>query len=202
MVNRTFWKTCVRSVRSSFSRFFAIFAIVALGCGFLAGLGHGGEGGIVGNDDDGLAGGAAGILQQLQDALAGDIIQRAGGLVTEQELGVFRQRPGDGHPLLLSAGKLIGIGVGLVGQTDLFQQGPRLLLRLLPVPPQHMDLRIREVFQNGEMGKQVEALEHQPEAGPRPLQLCPGGIAHPALPIGIRHGPAQIAQASAGDLGK
>ena len=38
MVNRTFWKTCVRSVRSSFSRFFAIFAIVALGCGFLAGL--------------------------------------------------------------------------------------------------------------------------------------------------------------------
>ena len=37
MVNRTFWKTCVRSVRSSFSRFFAIFAIVALGC-FLAAL--------------------------------------------------------------------------------------------------------------------------------------------------------------------
>ena len=38
MVNRTFWKTCIRSVRSSFSRFLAIFAIVALGCGFLAGL--------------------------------------------------------------------------------------------------------------------------------------------------------------------
>lgn len=38
MVRRTFWKACLRSVRSSFSRFFAIFAIVALGSGFLAGL--------------------------------------------------------------------------------------------------------------------------------------------------------------------
>lgn len=38
MVRRTFWKNGLRSVRSSLSRFLAIFAIVALGSGFLAGL--------------------------------------------------------------------------------------------------------------------------------------------------------------------
>ena len=30
------------------------------------------------------------------------------GLVAQQELGILRQRPGDGHPLLLAAGELGG----------------------------------------------------------------------------------------------
>ena len=38
MVKGTFFKECLRSVRGSFSRFLAIFLIVALGAGFLAGL--------------------------------------------------------------------------------------------------------------------------------------------------------------------
>ena len=38
MVKKTFLKECVRSIRGSISRFLAIFAIVALGSGFLAGL--------------------------------------------------------------------------------------------------------------------------------------------------------------------
>ena len=38
MVKRTFFKECARAVRGTFSRFLAIFAIVALGTGFLAGL--------------------------------------------------------------------------------------------------------------------------------------------------------------------
>ncbi len=37
-MKKTFWKACFRSVRGSLSRFLAIFAIVALGAGFLAGL--------------------------------------------------------------------------------------------------------------------------------------------------------------------
>ena len=37
-MKKTFWKACFRSVRGSLSRFLAIFAIVALGTGFLAGL--------------------------------------------------------------------------------------------------------------------------------------------------------------------
>ena len=38
MVKKTFLKECFRSIRGSFSRFLAIFLIVALGAGFLAGL--------------------------------------------------------------------------------------------------------------------------------------------------------------------
>ena len=38
MVKKTFFKACLRSIRGSFSRFLAIFLIVALGAGFLAGL--------------------------------------------------------------------------------------------------------------------------------------------------------------------
>ena len=38
MLNRTYWKSILRTVRSSLSRFVAIFAIVALGVGFLSGL--------------------------------------------------------------------------------------------------------------------------------------------------------------------
>ncbi|MBQ4577963.1 MAG: ABC transporter permease [Clostridia bacterium] len=38
MVKKTFLKDCFRSIRGSFSRFLAIFLIVALGAGFLAGL--------------------------------------------------------------------------------------------------------------------------------------------------------------------
>ena len=38
MLNHTYWKSILRTVRSSLSRFVAIFAIVALGVGFLSGL--------------------------------------------------------------------------------------------------------------------------------------------------------------------
>lgn len=38
MVKKTFFKECFRSIRGSFSRFLAIFLIVALAAGFLAGL--------------------------------------------------------------------------------------------------------------------------------------------------------------------
>ena len=47
----------------------------------------------------------------------GSGVQSGGGLVTQQDLGVRCQGPGDGDPLLLAAGELGGIGVGLIGQT-------------------------------------------------------------------------------------
>ena len=71
-------------------------------------VGHGGEGLVVGDDDDGPAGMAAGVLQQLQHTFAGFVIQGAGRLVTQQDLGVLSQGPGDGHPLLFPARKLSG----------------------------------------------------------------------------------------------
>ena len=67
---------------------------------------HGRQGRVVGNDDDGAPCFAAGALEQGQHLLAGFVVQRTGGLIAEQELGVLGQRPGNGNALLLAARKL------------------------------------------------------------------------------------------------
>ena len=58
------------------------------------------------NDDHGHAAFAAAVLQELEDGLAGLVIQRARRLVAEQELWVFGKRPRDRDALLLPTGQL------------------------------------------------------------------------------------------------
>ena len=50
----------------------------------------------------------AGDFQQGHDILAGFGVQVAGGLVGQDDGGLGRQGPGDGHPLLLAAGEVVG----------------------------------------------------------------------------------------------
>ena len=72
------------------------------------------------------------VLDELEDAAGGGRVQGGGGLVAQQHLGVAGQGPGNGDALLLPAGELHRIGVGLVGQAHDVQilQGalPRLPL--------------------------------------------------------------------------
>ena len=49
-----------------------------------------------------------------------------GRLVEEHQLRVHRQRPGDGHPLLLATGELRRVGRRLVAEADLLEQLERL----------------------------------------------------------------------------
>ena len=49
-------------------------------------------------------------------------IQGGGGLVEEQNVRVHSQRPGDGHPLLLTAGQLGRVGGSLVQKADPLQK--------------------------------------------------------------------------------
>ena len=51
-------------------------------------------------------------------------VERAGRLVEQNRLGLHRQRPGDGHALLLAAGKLLGPGRQFFGEADALQQLP------------------------------------------------------------------------------
>ena len=62
----------------------------------------------MGDDDDRHAGFAARILQQLQNCLTGLVVQCAGGFIAQQQLRILRQRAGNGHTLLLTAGQLTG----------------------------------------------------------------------------------------------
>lgn len=78
---------------------------------------------LVGNDDHrGLA-----VCQFAQHPqhLSGQLgVQRTGGLVKAEDIRVQCQRPGNGHPLLLSAGQLVRIVPRPRRQPHLLQQRP------------------------------------------------------------------------------
>src|SRR5699024_3127149 len=93
-----------------------------------------GEPHLVGDDDHGhaLFGQLLHHGQDLADELG---VEGAGRFVEEHHLRLHRQGARDRHPLLLPAGELIGVGVGLVRQSDLLQQAqPALAHRLVAEP--------------------------------------------------------------------
>ena len=63
---------------------------------------------LVGDDHDGDAQGAVDLLQQPENGTGGLWVQGAGGLITEKDLRIIGQSPGDSYPLLLAAGQLRG----------------------------------------------------------------------------------------------
>ena len=80
-----------------------------------------GKGHLVGYDDHGgfLLGKAADDLQHLAGQLR---IQCGGGLVKAENVRMQRQCAGNGHPLLLTAGELVGIVICPVGKPHLRQK--------------------------------------------------------------------------------
>ena len=58
------------------------------------------------DDDDADASFPAGVLQQLEDLLAGLIVQSSGRLIAKQQLWILGQGTGDRHSLLFTAGEL------------------------------------------------------------------------------------------------
>ena len=87
-------------------------------------------------------------------------VERRGRLVEEHELGVHRQRPGDGDALLLAAGELRREGVVLVGQPDLLEVVPGDPLGLGLASLEHPSLGDGEVLEHGQVREEVELLEH------------------------------------------
>ncbi len=98
------------------------------------------------------------LLEQFQNALGGHGVQRAGGLVAQEHFRVAGQRPGDGHPLLLAAGQLGGVGVGLFFQTDDLKQLHHPLVCLLLGRARDLQ-RVAHVPGHVLLHQQVELLE-------------------------------------------
>ena len=124
----------------------------------------------VGDDDHGHA-----VFGQLahdgQDLVAQFRIEGAGRFIEEHHLGLHGQGAGDGNALLLAAGKLGRISLGLVFQANLRQQfaGKRFGRFLRHVFHDHRPGR--EVRQHGEVRKEVEGLKHHAGAKPQPSML-------------------------------
>ena len=80
-------------------------------------------------------------------------------LVEEHELGVHRQGPRDGDPLLLASGQLCGVGRRLVLEPHPLEQGDGPLARggLLLTPD--LDRRLHDVLERRLVREEVEALE-------------------------------------------
>ena len=66
----------------------------------------------MGDEEAGLLFLLPGLQQLLLELGTGLCVQGAKGLIHQQHLGVYGVGPGDGHPLLHAAGKLLGVAFG------------------------------------------------------------------------------------------
>ena len=138
---------------------------------------------LVGDDDHRDAQFPVDVLDQLQDGVGGVGVQGAGGFVAQQHLGIGCQGPGDGHPLLLAAGELGGIGICLVPQAHQVEKLHSALALLLTGQAAELHGEAH-VLQAGALHEQVEALEdhgHVPTGQPQ-FPLTDGGQLFPLHP--------------------
>ena len=91
---------------------------------------------------------------------AGFTVQRTGGLVRQQDFRIVHQRPGNRHPLHLSAAQLVGLLADLVRQPDLLQGFQRPAPPLFPADPAQGQRQLY-VGQYRLVRNQVVALEHK-----------------------------------------
>ena len=100
------------------------------------------------------------LLQHPQHLAAGVAVQRAGGLVGQNDRRVTRQSTCNGDTLLLAAGKLVGLVLELIAQPYPLKRGGRAALAL-----SQGDARVHQrhfhVFQQAELGQQVILLEDE-----------------------------------------
>ena len=126
--------------------------------GYLPGEAH-----LVGDDENGHA--AAGQLpDDVQHLLDHFRVQSGGWLVKKHDLRLHGHGPDDGQPLLLAAGELPGILIGLVPQAHPAQQGHGLLFRLILGDLLFQNRGQCHIFQHRQVGEHIEMLEHHADA--------------------------------------
>ena len=108
-------------------------------------------------------------------------VERRGRLVEQHDARIHAQRTRDGDALLLTAGELAGIFVGLLRNLDAGEEVHRALLGLLLRHLAHPDRRQGAVLEDGQMWKEVEVLEHHANLGTDPVDVLdvrrqPGAI--------------------------
>ena len=109
-------------------------------------------------DDDGDAKLFVDVTDQLEDLARRLGVERARGLVAEQNFGVRGERAGDGNALLLSAGELRGIGLGLILEPHDLEEFQSSLFAPLLLSPQSGKLhREADVSEAVSLHQQVQA---------------------------------------------
>ena len=106
-------------------------------------------------------------------------VEGARRLVEEHDLRLHAQGPRDGDALLLPAGELRGILVGLLGNADTAEKLQGDLARLVPRQLAHEPRRQHEIFNDCQVRKEVELLKHHAD-----LALHGGDVLHVPRELG------------------
>ena len=115
----------------------------------------------MGDEHDGAAALAIEGLQQFDDPLAGRAVEVAGGLVGEENAGLVHEGAGQRHALLLAARKLLRKMVRAIAQPHTGKQVAGAAGGLLGGHRTGELERHLHVFERGQRGNQLEALEHE-----------------------------------------
>ena len=118
-----------------------------------------GEAHFVGDHQHGDAG-VGQLLHQFQNLAHHFGVEGAGGLVEQDHVRVHGKGTGNGNTLLLTAGKALGVGIGLVGQAHAGQQLVGLVGNGLLILELEQGGGQLQIFLHGQVGEQVEVLEH------------------------------------------
>ena len=124
---------------------------------------------------DGLAPGLPDAQQFGAHVFAGERVERAEGLIQQQQVGVMDERAGDSHALGHPAGKGCRPGVHKILQADEFDQIAGFFPRFAFLHPQQTHGQ-QDVVQNCSPGHEVALLENEANAG-----LSPAGEGQPAF---------------------
>ena len=87
-------------------------------------------------------------------------VQSTGRFIEEHDIGVHGQGTGNGHTLLLTAGKLMRIAFGFFFQTNAAEEFQGALFGLFFAHFFEFHRGQHDIFLYGEVGKEVETLEH------------------------------------------
>ena len=120
-------------------------------------VGPRGELGVVGHHDGGQAA-VAGREDQAHDGLGVGGVERAGGLVGQEQLAVAHDGAGDGDPLALATRQLVGVVRRPVGQPEVLERLERRRLGLAGRDAVELEGQ-GHVLHRAEPGQQVVVLE-------------------------------------------
>ena len=118
---------------------------------------------LVRNQDDRDSPLRAEAREDLHHLVARGRIEIAGRLVGEQQRRLRHQRAGDRHPLLLSAGQLVGMMFGAIGEAHGLERrhGALAAFRRLDDALAGVEQRQLDVLDRRRARQQVEALKHE-----------------------------------------
>jgi len=109
-------------------------------------------------------------------------VERRGRLVEQQHIGLHRQRPGNRHPLLLSARERVRKGLRITFEPDARQQGFGAGARRGRGETEDPARGLLDIARRAQVGKQMKALEHHADAqAHRAQRRRVAALAHPRV---------------------